>query len=95
MTGKDRTPSRIVKRSVKIAGHSSSVSLEDAFWSALRETATAQNIGLTELVSRIDKDRQNKNRSSALRVFVLDHYRQAASNRHQLMAKHATNPAHR
>jgi predicted DNA-binding ribbon-helix-helix protein len=92
MIRKERTPSRIIKRSVKIAGHDSSVSLEDAFWGALREIATAQNIGLSELVSRIDKDRQNKNLSSAIRVFVLDHYRQAASNRHQLMAKQRDEP---
>ncbi len=76
MIRKDRTPSRIVKRSVKIAGHDSSVSLEDAFWGALREIATAQNIGLSELVSRIAKDRQNKNLSSAIRVFVLGYHRQ-------------------
>jgi len=86
MIRKDRTPSRIVKRSVKIAGHDSSVSLEDAFWSALREIAVIQNMGMSELVSRIAKHRQNMNLSSAIRVFVLDHYRQAASNRHQRMA---------
>jgi predicted DNA-binding ribbon-helix-helix protein len=81
MIRKDRTPSPVVKRSVKIAGHSSSVTLEDAFWRALREIATAQNIRVSELVSRIAKDRQNKNLSSAIRLFVLGYYRQAASDR--------------
>ena len=79
MIRKDRATSSIVKRSVKIAGHDSSVSLEDAFWGALREIATAQSIGVSELVSRIAKDRQNKNLSSAIRLFVLGHYRQPAS----------------
>jgi predicted DNA-binding ribbon-helix-helix protein len=71
-------PSTVIKRSVKIAGHKTSVTLEDAFWSAVREIAAIQNIGMSELVSQIAKDRQNKNLSSAIRVFVLDHYRQAA-----------------
>jgi predicted DNA-binding ribbon-helix-helix protein len=83
MIRKDRAPSPIVKRSVKIAGRASSVSLEDAFWRALREIATAQSIGVSELVARIAKNRQNKNLSSAIRLFVLDHYRQSASDRHQ------------
>ena len=92
MIRKHRTPSGIIKRSVKIAGHDSSVSLEDAFWVALREIATAQNIALSELVSHIAKDRQNKNLSSAIRVFVLDRYRQATSNRHQWMTKQRDEP---
>jgi predicted DNA-binding ribbon-helix-helix protein len=83
MIRKHRTPSRIIKHSVKIAGHNSSVSLEDAFWGALREIAVIQNMRMSELVSHIAKHRENKNLSSAIRVFVLDHYRQAASDRHQ------------
>jgi predicted DNA-binding ribbon-helix-helix protein len=71
-------PLAVVKRSVKIAGHNTSVSLEDAFWRALREIAAIQNIGMSELVSRIDKDRQNKNLSSAIRVFVLAYYRRSS-----------------
>jgi predicted DNA-binding ribbon-helix-helix protein len=81
---RDRTvPSPIVKRSVKIAGHDTSVTLEDAYWSALREIAVIQNITLSELVSRIDKERQHKNLSSAIRLFVLGHYRQPASKTDQ------------
>jgi predicted DNA-binding ribbon-helix-helix protein len=83
MTRKDRARSPVIKRSVKIAGHDSSVSLEDAFWGALREIATAQNIGLSELVSRIAKDRQNKNLSSAIRLFVLGYYRRDTSDTDQ------------
>jgi predicted DNA-binding ribbon-helix-helix protein len=82
MIGKDRIPpSAVVKRSVKIAGHNTSVTLEDAFWSALREIAAIQNIGRSELLSRINKNRQNNNLSSEIRLFVLAHYRQAASGR--------------
>ena len=82
-TRKDRVPSLVAKRSIYIGDHHSSVCLEDAFWSALREIALIQNMSVPELVSRIDKDRQNKNRSSAIRVFVLEHYRQVASDRHR------------
>jgi predicted DNA-binding ribbon-helix-helix protein len=83
MIRKRRTPSRIVKRSVKIDGQASSVSLEDAFWDALRAIATTQNIRVSELVSRIAKGRQNKNLSSAIRLFVLGYYRQRASDTDQ------------
>jgi predicted DNA-binding ribbon-helix-helix protein len=70
-------PSAVVKRSVKIAGRITSVTLEDAFWS--REIAAIQNIGRSELVSRINKERQNNNLSSEIRLFVLAHYLQTAS----------------
>jgi predicted DNA-binding ribbon-helix-helix protein len=72
-------PSAVVKRSVKIAGQNTSVSLEDAFWRALREIAVIQDIGMSELVSCINKERDNKNLSSAIRVFVLAHYQRGAS----------------
>jgi predicted DNA-binding ribbon-helix-helix protein len=71
-TRKDRA-SLVAKRSISIGDHHSSVSLEEAFWSALREIAVVQNMSVPELVSRIDEDRQNKNRSSTIRVFVLDY----------------------
>ncbi len=84
MIRKDRTlPSRVAKRSIKIAGHDTSVTLEDAFWSALREIAVIQNITTSELVLRIDRERQHKNLSSAIRLFVLDHYRQSTSDTDQ------------
>ena len=76
MIRKDRSlPSPVVKRSITIGEHNTSVHLEDGFWRALREIAVIQNLRVSELVSRIDKDRDNKNLSSAIRVFVLDHYR--------------------
>jgi predicted DNA-binding ribbon-helix-helix protein len=60
----------VTKRSIKIAGHSPSVSLEPAFWDALKEIA-AKKVSINDLVANTDKQRQFKNLSSALRLFVL------------------------
>ena len=67
--------SPVVKRSIVINGHKTSVSLEDAFWSGLKDIAGARNLTLSELVATIDADRRQGNLSSAIRLFVLDHYR--------------------
>jgi predicted DNA-binding ribbon-helix-helix protein len=67
--------SRVIKRSIVFAGHKTSVSLEDQFWGALREIATARGTPIGTLVSSIDADRKHGNLSSAIRLFVLDHYR--------------------
>lgn len=67
--------SPVVKRSIVIAGHKTSVSLEDAFWQGLKEIAHSRRMTLSDLVSTIDSDRQHGNLSSAIRLFVLDHYR--------------------
>ena len=67
--------SAVVKRSVVIAGHKTSVSLEDAFWNALKEIARGRHMTLSALVAEIDAQRQLGNLSSALRLFVLDFYR--------------------
>lgn len=67
--------SPVVKRSIVIAGHKTSVSLEDAFWRGLKEIAGSRHITLSDLVSTIDTERQHGNLSSAIRLFVLDHYR--------------------
>lgn len=67
--------SQVVKRSIVIAGHKTSVSLEDAFWSSLKEIAGNRQMTLSDLVSAIDSERQHRNLSSAIRLFVLDHYR--------------------
>jgi len=72
--------SPVVKRSIVIAGHKTSVSLEDAFWIALKEIATSRNMTLSELVASIDSDRRQGNLSSAIRLFVLDYYRSLASD---------------
>jgi predicted DNA-binding ribbon-helix-helix protein len=70
--------SPVVKRSIVIAGHKTSVSLEDAFWRGLKDVATGRNMTLSELVAAIDTDRRHGNLSSGIRLFVLDHYRELA-----------------
>ena len=67
--------SPVVKRSIVIAGHKTSVSLEDAFWKGLKDIADDRDVTLSDLVSSFDTDRQHGNLSSAIRLFVLDHYR--------------------
>src|SRR6202030_3602378 len=67
--------SPVIKRSVVIAGHKTSVSLEDAFWTSLKEIAISRGVTLSELVTSIDVERQQGNLSSCLRLFVLDFYR--------------------
>lgn len=67
--------SPVIKRSIVIAGHRTSVSIEDAFWTALKEIALARRQSLAELIGSIDGARRGGNLSSAIRVFVLDYYR--------------------
>ena len=67
--------SLVVKRSIVIAGHKTSVSLEDAFWNALKEIAGERDPTLSDLVASIDTARELGNLSSAIRLFVLDFYR--------------------
>lgn len=67
--------SPVVKRSIVIAGHKTSVSLEDAFWKGLKEIAGSRGMTLSDLVAAIDSERRHGNLSSAIRLFVLDHYR--------------------
>jgi predicted DNA-binding ribbon-helix-helix protein len=71
----------IIKRSIILAGHKTSVSLEDEFWTALKEIAGARHVTLSELGHSIKAQRQNGNLSSALRLFVLAYYRDKAAER--------------
>jgi predicted DNA-binding ribbon-helix-helix protein len=73
--------SPVIKRSIVIAGHKTSVSLEDAFWKGLKDIAVGRHTTLSDLVASIDTDRRHGNLSSAIRLFVLDHYR-AKTNGH-------------
>jgi predicted DNA-binding ribbon-helix-helix protein len=66
----------ITKRSVVIAGHKTSVSLEEPFWTAVREISQARAVTVSALLHEIDRNRANANLSSAVRVFVLDYVRQ-------------------
>jgi predicted DNA-binding ribbon-helix-helix protein len=67
--------SHVVKRSIVVEGHKTSVSLEDEFWTALKEIAAERRETLSELVGHIDGDRVHGNLSSSIRLFVLQHYR--------------------
>src|SRR6185312_10655140 len=72
--------STVVKHSIVLAGHKTIVSLEDAFWEGLKDIAKARRVTLSDLVSGIDSDREHGNLSSALRLFVLDHYQKRAAS---------------
>ena len=63
------------KRSVYIDGHKTSVSLENEFWDALREIALQKNLAASALIETIAKSKNSDNLSSAIRVFVVDHFR--------------------
>jgi predicted DNA-binding ribbon-helix-helix protein len=67
--------SPVVKRSIVVAGHKTSVSLEEAFWNGMKEISGLRNMTLSELVGEIDSNRQQGNLSSAIRLFVLDYFR--------------------
>ncbi len=70
----------VIKRSISIAGHSTSVSLEEAFWEALREIARQRGSSVQALVGDIDSRRAGQNLSSAIRVFVLETLHREASS---------------
>ena len=72
--------SSVVKRSIVIDGRKTSVSLEDAFWSDLRGIASSQSVTLSELVGAIDATRQRGNLSSAIRLFVLEHFQKTKAS---------------
>ncbi len=67
--------SHIVKRSIVVAGHKTSVSLEEPFWRGLKDIAHRQQITLSRLVSEIDTPGRPSNLSSSIRLYVLDHIR--------------------
>jgi len=73
--------SPVIKRSIVIAGHKTSVSLEDAFWKGLKDISAGRRTTLSDLVAAIDSQRRHGNLSSAIRLFVLDYY-QARTNGH-------------
>jgi predicted DNA-binding ribbon-helix-helix protein len=73
----------VAKRSIVIGGHKTSVSLEEPFWNEMRAIADAQQVTVSNLVRRIDDDRQNANLSSAIRVFVLKDVRERINAPHE------------
>jgi predicted DNA-binding ribbon-helix-helix protein len=69
--------SPVLKRSVVVSGHKTSVSLEEPFWQALREIAREREMTMSALLNSIASKRGESNLSSAVRVFVLEHFRAA------------------
>jgi predicted DNA-binding ribbon-helix-helix protein len=78
MTRRRKLASQNVKRSVVVGGRKTSIGLEDAFWHSLKEVAAQEGVPVSQLVSRIDTDRNHANLSSAVRIYLLDHYRRLA-----------------
>ena len=72
--------SPIVKRSIVLAGHKTSVSLEEAFWRGLKDIASSRRSTLSNLIGSINTDREQGNLSSAIRLFVLNHYKAGAAS---------------
>ena len=67
--------SPVLKRSIVIAGHKTSVSVEDEFWDSFKEIASERGMTVASLIRKIDGDREHANLSSAIRLFVLGVYR--------------------
>ena len=85
------TKSPVVKRSIVVGGHKTSVSLEEAFWNGMKEISGQRGMTLSEVVGEIDTNRQQGNLSSAIRLFVLDHFKSrsaGSTSRHQLHSSH-------
>ena len=74
--------SSVIKRTVMVGGHKTSISLEDEFWGGLKEIAQARGASLAQILAEIDTTRQQKNLSSAIRLFVLGHVRDQKRERH-------------
>jgi predicted DNA-binding ribbon-helix-helix protein len=82
-------PSSVIKHSIVIAGHKTSVSLEVCFWNGLKEIARHRDLSLSNLVSTVETERDNANLSSALRVFVFQHFCEGQAKGHvQADARH-------
>ncbi len=71
--------STVKKRSIIIGGHKTSISLEDNFWTSLKQIARGSRIPVSDVIASLDAGRENGNLSSAIRVFVLGQYRTMAA----------------
>ena len=74
----EQMTSTIVKHTIEVAGRKTSLSLEDAFWQSLKNIARNRRTTLRDLVAKIYSDRTHGNLSSAVRLFVLNHYKERA-----------------
>jgi predicted DNA-binding ribbon-helix-helix protein len=73
--------SAVIKRSVVVNGRKTSVSLENEFWDALRQVAKQSNVSIARLLVEIERSRTTINLSSAIRIFLLNHFRTQNSDR--------------
>jgi predicted DNA-binding ribbon-helix-helix protein len=80
---------------IRIAGHKTSVSLEDAFWKALKSIAKERDMKLPDLVTSIDSARQHSNLSSAIRLYVLNYYQSALTSPAGSRSQHIMQPGQR
>lgn len=65
----------IIKRSLTISGHQTSITLEEPFWVALKELAAQNSQSIASFVAMVDQQRESTNLSSAIRVYILQHYK--------------------
>ena len=79
-----KSKSLVLKRSIMIDCHRTSVSLEDDFWNALRDIAHKRSETLSQLIASIDRNREFANLSSALRIFVLRHYMDQSARQREM-----------
>lgn len=79
MSARATSPSAVIKRSIVIGGHKTSISLEEPFWTALKSIVSANLSTLSETVGDIDAARETGNLSSAIRMHVLAHYQARAA----------------
>jgi predicted DNA-binding ribbon-helix-helix protein len=75
-----RQKSLIVPRTIKAGKHKLGISVEGAFWTALKEIAAAEGTSVTRLVTNIERERHHANRSSVVRLFILDYYSSRRGN---------------
>ena len=74
----------VIKRSVIVSGHKTSISLEDPFWKSLKEIAGLKHLTLSALLAAIDTERHEGNLSSAIRLYILRHYRERLETKERL-----------
>lgn len=70
------------KRTIMLGGRKTSVTIEDAFWTGLKEIADLQRVSVSKLITAIDATRKQSNLSSEIRIFVLEHFQSKSKQSH-------------
>jgi len=89
-----RSASTLVNRNVTVAGRRTSMRLEPAMWEALHQICTREGKSLKELVTEIDRHRQESSLTAAIRVYLLRYFRAAATDEGHRLAGHGGPPHH-